>query len=169
MTPSQIAALLEASGHGFGAELDALPTAAAAWHPAPGEWCANECIGHVIEAEKRGFAGRVRLLLLDGSEPRLEAWDQVEVASHRNDCERAPAELVAELAQLRRRSVDLLHELRGDQLALAGMHPKVGRLTIDEVIHEWVHHDRNHLRQLMANVQSYVWPDMGNAQLFVGE
>jgi len=168
VSPSQIAALLEASGRAFAAEIDALPVAAAVWHPAPGEWCANECVGHVIEAERRGFAGRVRLLL-PGTEPELQAWDQTEVASSRADCARAPAELVGELVQLRRRSVDLLRELRGDQLALAGLHPKVGRLTVDEVIHEWVHHDRNHLRQLMANVQAYVWPEMGSAQGFAGE
>jgi hypothetical protein len=148
--------------------VDALPVAVATWHPAPGEWCANECIGHVIEAEKRGFAGRVRLLLA-GTEPQLQAWDQVAVARERADCGRAPDELLDELAHLRRRSVDLLRELRGDQLALAGMHPKVGRLTVSDVIHEWVHHDRNHLRQVMANVQAHVWPDMRNAQLFAGE
>ena len=30
------------------------------WRPAPGEWSANECVGHLIEAERRGFAGRIR-------------------------------------------------------------------------------------------------------------
>jgi hypothetical protein len=29
-----------------------------------------------------------------------------------------------------------------------------------------MHHDRNHLRQLLANVQAGVWPHMGNAQRF---
>jgi hypothetical protein len=33
-------------------------------------------------------------------------------------------------------------------------------------MHEWIHHDRNHLRQLLANTQAYVWPSMRNAQLF---
>ena len=30
----------------------------------------------------------------------------------------------------------------------------------------WLHHDRNHVRQLFANVQAYVWPSMGNSQRF---
>jgi hypothetical protein len=33
-------------------------------------------------------------------------------------------------------------------------------------MHEWVHHDRNHLKQLLANVQARVWPEMGNARRF---
>jgi hypothetical protein len=29
-----------------------------------------------------------------------------------------------------------------------------------------VHHDRNHLKQILSNVQAYAWPHMGNAQKF---
>ena len=44
--------------------------------------------------------------------------------------------------------------------------PDVGRLTVDDLLHEWVHHDGNHLRQALGNVQAYVWPNMGNARRF---
>jgi hypothetical protein len=44
----------------------------------------------------------------------------------------------------------------------------VGRLTIGDIAHEWVHHDRNHLAEIMANVQAYVWPSKGAAQKFSG-
>jgi hypothetical protein len=60
----------------------------------------------------------------------------------------------------------LLRALREDQLAREGAHPEVGALTVNDLIHEWVHHDGNHLRQMVANIQSYVWPKMGNAQRF---
>jgi hypothetical protein len=42
----------------------------------------------------------------------------------------------------------------------------VGRLTIGEIVSEWVHHDRNHFKQMLTNVQSYAWQQMGNAQKF---
>ena len=42
----------------------------------------------------------------------------------------------------------------------------VGPLTVSDLLQEWVHHDRNHARQMMANVQAYAWPHMGNAQKF---
>ena len=75
MKPDEIADLLDMSGHAFAGLLHALPPEAAAWRPADGEWCVNECVGHVIESEKRGFAGRIRIML--GAEnPGLEAWDQ---------------------------------------------------------------------------------------------
>jgi hypothetical protein len=40
-------------------------------------------------------------------------------------------------------------------------HLKVGLLRVSDLLHEWVHHDRNHLRQIPANVQARAWPHMG--------
>jgi hypothetical protein len=37
---------------------------------------------------------------------------------------------------------------------------------VGELLHEWVHHDRNHLRQMLANTQAAAWAQMGNAQRF---
>ncbi len=168
MTPAEVAALLEASAREFKAELSALPAEAAVWHPAPGEWCVNECLGHIIEAEKRGFAGRIRIIL-ESDEPTLLGWDQVEVARLRDDCHRKPPAVLGELLAIRKESVALVRSLGPDQMTRGGIHERVGRLTVGELIYEWVHHDRNHLRQALANVQAYVWPLMGNAQRFTTE
>jgi hypothetical protein len=165
MTPGEIADLLETSGRSLANLLAALPPAAASWHPAAGEWCVKECVGHVIEAEKLGFAGRIRDMLAE-AEPKLKGWDQAEVARARRDCDRDPGQLVNELEATRRDSLALVRSLKTDDLDRGGLHPKVARLTVNDLLHEWVHHDDNHLRQALANVQAYVWPQMGNAQRF---
>ena len=46
------------------------------------------------------------------------------------------------------------------------MHPEVGPLRVDELLGEWVHHDRNHIRQMLAVTQARVWDQMGNARRF---
>src|SRR3989449_1121253 len=165
LTPSEVAALLEAAMATLSAELGALPERVVAWHPAAGEWCAREVVGHLIEAERRGFAGRIRIILAEET-PRLQAWDQDEVARARRDCARDVKTLLDELAELRDDSVALVTGLRRDDLRRAGEHPKVGRLCVADLLQEWVHHDRNHLRQILANVQAWAWPHMGNAQRF---
>ena len=63
LAPSAVAELLGAAATIIRAELSALPAAVRTWHPAGGEWCAQEVLGHLIEAEKRGFAGRIRIIL----------------------------------------------------------------------------------------------------------
>ena len=166
-TPAEAARLLAASCDMIRAEVGALPPRVTTFHPAPGEWCANEVLGHLIEAEARGFAGRVRIIL-GGVEPRLESWDQNEVARARRDCERDTADLLRELVALRDDAVPLVAGLGPADLTRGGQHPKAGHLRVAELLHEWVHHDRNHLKQILTNVQLAAWPAMGNAQKFSG-
>jgi len=165
VTPAEIADVLETSGSAYAGLLKSLPAEIGAWRPAPSEWCVNECAGHVVEAERRGFAGRIRIILAR-DEPQLENWNQEEVSRSRRDCDRSPQQMLDEFEPVRRESLDLVRSLKPEQLGRGGMHPEVARLTVDELLHEWVHHDGNHLRQAYANVQAYVWRSMGNAQRF---
>jgi hypothetical protein len=165
LSPPVAAELLRAGAAMIHAELSSLPDRARRWHPAAGEWCVQEVLGHLIEAEKRGFAGRVRVFL--GSDnPRVEAWDQDAVARDRRDCDRDWAGLWEEFSRLRADSVPLVAGLTAADLARGGHHPKVGFLAVADLLHEWVHHDRNHIRQMLANLQALAWPHMGNAQRF---
>jgi DinB family protein len=164
----EIAGLLRSMRSAVAAELSQAPEDMLAWHPAPGEWCAKECLGHMLEAERRGFNGRIRAML-EQTEPALAAWDQQAVARERHDCQRSATALLAEFDQLRSESVALVEQLQPADLDRGGTHEKVGYLRIRDLLHEWLHHDRNHFRQLQANVQAYVWPSMANAQRFAGE
>jgi hypothetical protein len=155
-------------GSAIAAELRALPDDVLGWHPAPGEWCAKECVGHMLEAERRGFNGRIRTIL-SSSEPSLPGWDQQAVERERNDCQRPASELMDAFAAARADSVSLVSRLKADDLPRGGTHEVVGYVRVQDLLHEWIHHDRNHFRQLQANIQAYVWPTMGNCQKFAGE
>jgi DNA-binding SARP family transcriptional activator len=49
------------------------------------------------------------------------------------------------------------------QTSSAAALTKAGYLKVKDPIQQWVHHGRNHFRQLEANVQAYVWPTIGTA------
>jgi hypothetical protein len=164
-SPAEVAALLPATVALLRAEIGGLPERVLAWHPAPGEWCVKDVLGHLIESEQRGFAGRIRIILA-GERPALQGWDQDAVARARQDCAREWADVFDEFARLRDDSIGLVAGLQPEDLARGGDHPKVGFLTVGDLLHEWVHHDRNHIRQMLANVQAWAWPHMGNAQRF---
>lgn len=170
LAPATIAGLLAATATTITAELAALGEAGG-WRPEPGEWSANECVGHLIEAERRGFAGRIRIILEATAArpdlpPDLEAWDPPAVAIARRDHLRDGMELAAEFAALRAEGVALVRTIEPGDLGRFGRHPEVGDLRVDELLGEWVHHDRNHVRQLLAVSQSRVWEQMGNARSF---
>jgi hypothetical protein len=167
LAPTEVAALLPAAVALLRAELAAVPERVLAWHPAPGEWCVKGVLGHLIEADRRGFAGRIRVIL-GADTPILERWDVDSVAAARRDCVKPADALLDELAALREDAATLVGRLIAADLERAGHHPTVGRLRVGDLLQEWVHHDRNHIRQVLANVQGYVWPAMGNSQKFSG-
>ena len=167
LATDQVALYLESSCALIEAELKALGDDAA-WHHAPGEWCAREVVGHLCEAEKRGFAGRIRIIL-ENDHPKLEAWDQDEVEKQRNDCARVTDSLWMEFMGLRHASVELVKRLTPADLDRGGLHPKVGELKVRGLLHEWISHDRNHTKQLLSIAMERVWPHMANSQKFKGE
>ena len=162
---AEIGTMLRAFPAALLAEIGALPAAVVAWRPGPDEWCVNEVVGHLIEAEERGFASRVRSLLV-ANDPVFESWNPPVIARERRDDERPVGELLKTFLDARLASAVLVEQLGEDDLARVGIHPDVGRLTIGDLLGEWVHHDREHLRQILANVQGYLWPQLGRAQAF---
>ncbi|MDP9274608.1 MAG: hypothetical protein M3O99_03295, partial [Chloroflexota bacterium] len=112
-------------------------------------------------------AGRIREIL--AGKEKTSSWDQAEVAKTREDCERMGQSLWMEFMGVRNDSVKLVRSLKATDLGKAIEHPMAGRLTIRDLLHEWVSHDRNHTKQLLAIAQERVWPHMGNSQKFKGE
>lgn len=166
LTTEEIAQLLESSCALIEAEMKALGDEGCRFHFKQGEWCVNECVGHLVEAEKRGFAGRIRDI--SAGKP-ITGWDEAQVARDRKDCERMSQSVWMEFMGLRHDSIAMVRALKPGQLERSGSHPKVGELRVRDLLHEWIHHDRNHTRQLLNVQQERVFPHMGNAQKFVGE
>jgi hypothetical protein len=166
LTTDQVVGYLEATLALVDTELEALGEDSA-WHFDPKEWCANQVVGHLIEAEKRGFAGRIREIL--AGKEKTSSWDQEAVAEERNDCARLGQSLWMEFMGIRHDSIKLVQSLKPGDLGKGIEHPMAGRLTVRDLLHEWVSHDRNHTRQLLQIGQERVWPHMGNSQKFKGE
>jgi len=160
-----IGALLRASTTHISSELEALGDRWARWRPAPGEWSANEALGHIIEADMRGFGGRIRRILAEDGVAE-QGWDQLAVAAGRRDNDRSVRQILDEFTEGRDGGLELVASLGEGDLERHAMHSVVGRVTIRNLLHEWVFHDRNHVRQILANGQARAWPAMGCARRF---
>ncbi len=167
LAPAEAAQLLRATLELLRSALLAIPAPLLTARPGPRDWCINEVLGHLIEAEERGFAGRIRAIVA-ADEPDLVGWDQEEVAAARGDCEREVLELLDDFVGRRQESVKMVSGLSLSDLDRGGMHSAVGRLTVGELLHEWVYHDQVHVSQIAGNLQRLVWGHMGNAKRFYG-
>jgi hypothetical protein len=161
----RVARLLAATTNHLRVEFAALGEEGAAFHPREGEWCAKEVVGHLVEADRRGFTGRVQEILAS-DRPALEPWDQEAVARSRTDCGRPADQVLEEFAEARREAFTLLDDLTEADLRRVGIHAEVGELRIGDIVHEWPYHDRDHLRQILENTRIIMWRDMGNARQF---
>jgi hypothetical protein len=161
---SEVATLLQGAPATLRAVVDGLPARIIDWHPTSERWCVKQIVGHLIEEDRRDFVGRIRSML-EHDEPTLEVNDQDAIARQRNDCERDVDELLREFAILRAASVSFVSQLSDTHLLRAGNHA-IGRLRVVDLLHEWVYHDAHHLRQILANVQSALWDDLGALQQF---
>jgi len=142
-----------------------LPDRAISWHPDIGKWCTKEIIGHLTEEDHRDFVGRMRRML-EETEPSLKVNDQDKVARARRDCEKTLTALLDEFESVRTESVAFVKTLSAADLGRGGIHPRIGRITIQELLHEWIYHDLNHFRQIDANLQRFLLNHLGNMQKF---
>lgn len=147
------------------AELQGMSPALLQWRPAPNEWCALEVVGHLIETDLRAFLNRVVLVRQEPG-ALFERWDPDAIAAARGDAEREAQSLLDEFAKVRALGVGVVRELEPEALHLHGVHPDVGRLTISNLLAEWVAHDRAHIAQLGMIVRAAMMDGMGSAAKF---
>lgn len=109
--------------------------------PAPGEWSAAECLGHLIQTERDVFPVRVRNFLagedLSGFTP----------SGATGDTPRSLRELAAEFARLRAANLELIAGIQPEDLGRSALHNQLGRVTLGEMLHTWAAHDLNHTMQ----------------------
>ena len=111
--------------------------------PASGEWSALECLRHLVEAEQEVFPVRVQALLAGRD---FSAFDPDAQGVVRPQAE-APAELAKRFSRLRAESVAILTPLTETDLLRAARHAELGRVTLGELLHQWVGHDLMHTIQ----------------------
>ena len=118
-----------------------LSPAALAHPPAPGEWSAAECLGHLIQTERDVFPRRVRNFLagedLSGFTP----------SGATGDADLSLRDLAAEFARLRAANLELIADIQPADLGRSARHPELGPVTLGEVLHTWAAHDLNHTMQ----------------------
>ena len=134
------------------ATLDALlrdlPQAWTLANEGDGTWSPYFVIGHLIHNEKVDWIPRLTIILEHGESRAFESVDRE--AQLRESTERPLDEMLDEFAELRKGSLDRLREiaLQPAQLALKGMHPALGVVTVRQLLATWTAHDLAHILQI---------------------
>jgi Protein of unknown function (DUF664). len=114
----------------------------------PETWSPYVVVGHLIHGERTDWIPRARIILAQGADRRFEPVDRT--AQLREDQTRPIGALLDDLARLRSESLATLSRWRltDAQLALEGIHPAFGPVTLRQLLATWVAHDLGHVAQI---------------------
>ncbi len=111
--------------------------------PAPGEWSALECLGHLLDTERQVFPVRTRQFLAGQD---LSNFDPDRQGTKITATD-AASDLAQTFADLRRESMPLLDGLESPDLGRQVSHSVLGAVTLGELLNEWAAHDLMHTVQ----------------------
>jgi hypothetical protein len=121
----------------------------ARWKPSQTEWSILEIVNHMIDEEKDDFRTRLRLAL---EEPHAtwppidpEAW-----AAERDYNERDFKASLSNWLDEREQSVAWLKNLDHPDWKSTSLHPKLGPMSAELVLANWLAHDLLHIRQMVS-------------------
>ncbi len=117
------------------------------WRPAPGKWCPLEILCHLHDEEREDFRARLKHVM-DTPEEAMPKIDPPAWVSERKYMEQDFNGMLHRFLEERMHSVEWLRSADDAPWANAYMHPKVGPVSCDLLLTNWVAHDLHHIRQL---------------------
>jgi len=113
-----------------------------------GTWSPAEVVAHLIFGERTDWIPRARIILEHGESRPLDPFDRAGhkdlLAGHSLD------ELLTLFERERHASLAELQRLNPGprDLERTGIHPRLGRVTLSNLLATWVAHDLNHIHQI---------------------
>lgn len=140
-------AALERTPATLRAMLAGLPPAWTDATEGPETWSPYIILGHLIHGERTDWIPRARIILEQGADRRFTPYDRF--AQFHESSGKSLAQLLDEFAALRTENLARLTGWRLDdrQLALEGIHPEFGAVTLRQLLATWVAHDLGHIAQ----------------------
>jgi DinB superfamily len=114
----------------------------------PNAFSAIDVLGHLISGEQTDFIPRTKIILECGESRPFDPFDRRGFSSLIEG--RSTGELLTMFANFREQNLNELESLRigSAELALTGMHPGLGPVTLQNLLASWVVHDLGHTSQV---------------------
>jgi hypothetical protein len=121
-------------------------------------WSAYDIIGHLIVGERTDWMPRARIILEHGEARPFDPYDRF--AQSRESGEQTLELLLDDFARLRSQNLAALQglHLQPADLERRGRHPRLGLVTLSQLLATWAVHDLTHLHQL-SRVMAHQYRD----------
>ncbi|MGD2000567.1 MAG: DinB family protein [Desulfobacterales bacterium] len=147
MNHQQIITQLRVNGGVFKYLFKNLADEQARWKPGADRWSLLEIINHLCDEEREDFRTRLALVLSDPDAP----WPAIDpegwVVQHDYN-ERNLNESLGNFFRERATSITWLHDLASPDWQAIHHHPKMGPMSAELLLANWLAHDLFHIRQV---------------------
>jgi hypothetical protein len=130
-----------------------LPLAALDERPASEAWSPRQVLSHLLTTERDTIGPRLRRVAQRDGLPALPSAPTPPPGD--------PQSMLAEWAAERQRNLAWLATVSAEQRTHADVHPRHGRITLEEHVVEWSYHDLDHLRQILGALGAELYPHLG--------
>ena len=159
--------LLERTPACLHAWLAGLPRALLEANEGPDTFSPHDVVSHLVHGEEEDWVPRARIILEHGEAAAFEPFDRF--AFRARNAGQTTAALLARFARLRAGGLRAIRELElgpGD-LARTGMHPELGRVTLEQLLATWAVHDQAHLAQIARVLGKRQGADVGPWRAYI--
>lgn len=120
--------------------------------PVSGSWSPYDVVGHLLIGEEGDWIARARMILEVGEARPFEPFNRTGMFEKYAGW--SLEHLLDELEQARARNLATLlgMGITSEKLALRGMHPALGSVTLSQLLSTWVAHDLNHIGQIVEGM-----------------
>lgn len=127
-----------------------------------------DIVGHLIQCERDDWLPRARIILKDGESRPFDPFDRY--AMYQTSRGKTIEMLLDEFESLRRANLTELRtmELTEEQLSLRGTHPKLGAVTLRQLVAAWTVHDLHHIAQISKAMARQYTKDVGPWRAYLG-
>lgn len=127
----------------------------------PDTFSPYDVIGHLIHGEKTDWTARTKMILESGNTKTFVPWDRF--AQYEESKGKTLAQLLNEFENIRKENVTWMKSLNlaESDLDKKGMHPKLGEVTLRNLLSTWVVHDLTHIAQITRVMAKQYKEEMG--------
>ena len=127
----------------------------------PDTFSPYDVIGHLLHGEKTDWTARTKMIMESGTSKTFVSWDRF--AMYEESKGKTIDQLLIEFAEVRKENLSWLNSLNLTEADLGkkGMHPKLGEVTMRNLLATWVAHDLTHIAQITRVMAKQYIEEMG--------
>ena len=138
------------------------------WKPDISKWCLLEIVCHLYDEEQLDFRYRVKHVL-ETSEQAMPSINPQGWVKEKKYIEQNYHETLKKFLEERKQSIQWLQSLSSPKWKNIHQHPKLGEMSAEMILSNWLAHDYLHFRQIISIKYHYLQHQSGESLDYAGK